>query len=244
MNLLMNSPLAQAHVLATTHACGANEIVPMLVLAAGASCACTDVTAATAPSTALELFASAVHAHDGTLLPSSALGVLRHRVGNAAGLAALAARRLARVPTALVPASTREAVLAAVAADITRGHAYVTTARAASATLECVAMGVDTCDRVAGAGIALGDGVLVTRLPFVTALASWSSTRVPAATSTFLAREEVPIGVLAAQVALRLADVTATLTVTAREWVTLAIDARLHVPELQVLREVPLLCPH
>jgi len=88
-----------------------------------------------------------------------------------------------------------------------------------------------------------GDRVLVTRLTFVAALASWSSTRVPAATSTRLAWEEVPVGVPATQVSLRLANVTTALTVTTGEWMSLSIDASLHVPVVQVLRKVPLLSP-
>lgn len=215
----------------------------MLVLTACAAGACTDISATGASCTALELLISAVDARDGALFPTSALRVPRHWIGEAACLAALATRSLARIAAALAPVSACEAVLAAVAAYVARSDADVAATRTASATLKLVALGIDASDRVACASISFGDGVRGATLPCLTALASRGRTRVSAATATLLAREEIAILVSAAEVALSLAHITATLPVAARERMALAIDAHLHVPKVEVLRDVPMLLP-
>jgi len=118
----------QAHVLAAPIARSANEVVALLVLAAGAACPSTDVATTRALRTTQELVSSAIAAFDGARSPARTLRAMCHWVVQALRDAALAAGRLAGITTALAPRAAHEAVTETFAACATRSHTDVAAA--------------------------------------------------------------------------------------------------------------------
>jgi len=85
---------------------------------------------------------------------------------------------------------------------------------------------------------ALAHRILVALLPFVAALAAWSSTSIAAAVAALLAREQIALVVLAAEIALGLTRIATALTCAAWEEFALLVDARIHAKGLEPLRQV------
>jgi len=97
-------------------------------LAARAACSSTDVATARALRTTKELVSSAIEAFGGARIPARTLRALCHWVVQALRDAALAARCLAGVATALAPRAAHEAVTETFAACATRSHTDVAAA--------------------------------------------------------------------------------------------------------------------
>lgn len=120
--------MRQAHVLAAPVARSANEVLALLVLAAHAALPSTDVATARALRATQELGSIAIAALDGARMPARTLRALRDWVVQALRDAALAARRLAGIATALVVRAAHETVTETFAACATRSHTDVAAA--------------------------------------------------------------------------------------------------------------------
>jgi len=88
------------------------------------------------------------------------------------------------------------------------------------------------------ASSALAHRILVALLPFVAALAAWSSASITAALAALLARELIALVVCAAEIALGLACIATALTVAAWEECAVRVEARIHAKALEPLRQV------
>lgn len=215
----------EANILAASRALPAHEVVTILVGAASPTWRCAESAAARAASGALKFGSVLVHALHRPRIPPGTLRVLGHRIVDALGKAALATWSLARIAAAFVAMSADEVVLCVLAAHTPWAHTNVSAAGAACPTQEIVPIGVGASNRLARARSVLGNGILVANLALVAALAAWRSASVSTATPTFLAGEGMPQRVLAAEVALGLAGISAALALAAREGMPLAVKA-------------------
>jgi len=178
---------------------------------------------------------------DRTRIPASTLRGLGHWVVQALGLAALAALRLAGVATALALWAARKVVRRkTTAASATGRNTDVTTAGAARTTLELGALAVFAFDGLRSACRALSHWVLVAFLeqPLVAARAARTSASVAAALAALLARKIISEGVLAADIALGLANVSTALTVAAREEKAFFVAAHGHAKRFEPLAQI------
>jgi len=232
-----------AHVRGALVAFSTNEVVPFLVLAAGATSRHAEVATACVPLAAQELLLEAIVANCGLGFPARTLRVVGHWVVQALRVAALAAWCLAGVATALVVPAAGEVATRTRAASATGRHTDVTTAVAACTTLEAVTIPVEALfgacwQRFSSAKCADGHWVSGLRIRFVAALAARSSAYVATALASRSTRERIPIHIEAAEIALGLARVATALTSAAREEVPMRVEACGHAETVEELGDV------
>jgi len=232
-----------AHVRGALVAFSTNEVVPFLVLAAGATSRHADVATACVPLAAQELLLEAIVANCGLGFPARTLRVVGHWVVQALRVAALAAWCLAGVATALVVPAAGEVATRTRAASATGRHTDVTTAVAACTTLEAVTIPVEALfgacwQRFSSAKCADGHWVSEGPLVFVAALAARSSASVATAFASLLTGEGIPEHIPAAEIALGLARVATALTLAAREEGALRVEACGHTEFVEELSQV------